>query len=50
MPKKEPVYCAFCDNEAVAVIKRSKAPLCRACLEVYEAGQSNPRGEVKYID
>ena len=35
-------YCMFCENEAEYVIKESKAPICGACREVYEAGQDSP--------
>ena len=42
--------CAFCDNEAVFVVVRSGAPLCEHCALVYEAGQTNPDGDVVSLE
>lgn len=43
-------YCMFCENEAEHVIQRSKAPICTACKEVYEAGQSNDLDKILEIN
>ena len=43
-------WCSFCDAEASARIERSKAYLCEACREVYEAGQTNPDGAVTTLE
>jgi hypothetical protein len=44
------IYCAFCDNKATHKIDRSNTPICQACLEVYEAGQSNPEGTITSLE
>jgi hypothetical protein len=44
------LYCAFCDNEAIAVIERSDTPICGCCYEIYRCGQGNPEGAIDYLD
>lgn len=44
------VFCAFCDEEAESVIERSSCPICPNCLQIYEAGQSNPKGNLVDIN
>ena len=44
------VFCAFCEQEATAIIERSGYPICKSCLDIYQAGMSNPDGQIVNIE
>lgn len=46
----DPIYCAFCEEEAIARIDRTGTPICSNCMDVYEAGQSNPDGGITLLE
>jgi len=35
-----PTFCSFCDREATDMVEESNMPLCAACKEAFEYGQS----------
>lgn len=37
-------FCAFCDNNATAIIDATDTPICHNCLDIYTCGQGNPDG------
>jgi len=41
-----PVFCAFCETEAVARVEGTETPLCHSCRTAYEAGQASPGAAV----
>lgn len=43
-------YCAFCDNEAVAVVESTNTSLCSMCMDIYNCGQNNPYGCIIMLD
>lgn len=47
---QETVYCAAEGCEAEAMYRTDRGmPLCESCKEVYQAGQSNPDGNVEAL-